>query len=156
MICAQCSNETLNREARFCSKCGGPFPARRAGVAHWIAAPFVLIGRLLAYPIKLRGEHIRWLAEASGPDSAINHVPRLSENAKRVYVYLADVTLRFGSSHSRVRTIAHVAHISKYKARKAIRELERRGLLSHKRRNTWHSRGANDYKVKPVDERKIF
>jgi predicted DNA-binding transcriptional regulator len=59
------------------------------------------------------------------------------------------VTLRFGSSHSRVKTIARVAGLSEYKTRKAIRELERRGLLSHRRRNTWHGRGANDYRVKP-------
>jgi hypothetical protein len=153
MICAQCANETLNPEAHFCSKCGTPLPSRRATVAHWVhwvAAPFILIGRLLAYPIKLRKERIRWLTKASGPDSPVNDVPRLSDNAKRVYAYLADVTLRFGVSHSRIRTVAHVAHISEYKAREAIRELERRGLLSHKRRNTWHGRGANDYRVRPV------
>jgi hypothetical protein len=150
MICAQCTNETLNPEARFCSKCGAAFPSHGAIVAHWVAAPFLLIARVLAYPFNLRKEHIRWLKEASGPDSPINDVPRLSDDAKRVYAYLADVTRRFGSSHSRVRTIAHVAHISEYKARKAIRELERRGLLSHKRRNTWHGRGANDYRVRPV------
>jgi hypothetical protein len=88
--------------------------------------------------------------EASGPDSPINDVPRLCENAKRIYAYLADLTLRFGASHSRVRTVAHVAHISEYKALKAIRELERRGLISHKSRNTWHGRGAHDYHVHPV------
>ena len=150
MICNQCASETLNPEARFCSKCGTPLPSRRATVAHWVAAPFLLIGRVLSYPIRLRKERIRWLTEASDPDSPINHVPRLTDNAKRVYAYLADVTLRFGASHSRIRTIAHVAGISEYKARKAIRELERRGLLSHKRRNTWHGRGANDYRVRPV------
>ncbi len=88
-------------------------------MTHSIAAPFLFIARMLAYPIKLRKERIRWLKEASGPDSPINEIPSLSDNAKRVYAYLADVTLRFGSSHSRIRTIAHVAHISEYKARKS-------------------------------------
>jgi predicted DNA-binding transcriptional regulator len=61
-----------------------------------------------------------------------------------------DVARRFRSSHSRVRTVARGAGISEYKARKAIRELERRGLLSHQRRYTWHGRGANAYQIGPV------
>ena len=154
MACPRCDAAPLNPEARFCSKCGNPLPVRRTGIgkaaslAHWLAAPFVLIGRVLAYPIKLRQERIRWLTKASGPDSPINDVPRLSDGAKRVYAYLASVTLHYGSSHSRVRTIARVAGMSEHKAR----ELERRGLLSHRKRNTWHGRGAHDYHVKPVDQ----
>jgi hypothetical protein len=72
MTCVRCGAETLNRAARFCSKCGTPLPARRANIAHWVVAPFLLIGRLLAYPIKAQKERIRWLTEASGPDSPIN------------------------------------------------------------------------------------
>jgi hypothetical protein len=112
--------------------------------------PFILIGRAIAYPIRLRQERIRWLTEASGPDSPINRVSGISDGAKRVYAYLADVTLRFGSSHSRIGTISHVAGLSEQKARAAIRELERRGLLSHEVRNTWHGRGAHSYRVRPV------
>ena len=148
MICAQCAAETLNPKARFCSKCGTPLSPRRATVARWFAAPFLLIGHVLACPIRHRQERIRWLTEASDPWSPINDVPRLSDNAKRVYAYLANVTLRFGSSHSRIRTIARVSGLSEYKARKAIRELERRGLLSRRRRNTWHGRGANEYRLR--------
>src|SRR5262249_25438596 len=83
------------------------------------------------------------LTEASGPDSPINDIGSLSDAAKRVYSYPASVTLRFGSSHSKVTTIARVTHLSENHARAAIRELERRGLLSHQRRNTWHGRGAH-------------
>ena len=122
-------------------------------VGRVIVAPFVLLGSALAYPVKLRLERSRWLSEASGPDSPINGVAGLSDGAKRVYAYLASVTLRFGSSHSRVHTIARAAHLSEHKARAAIRELERRGFLSHKRRNTWHGRGAHSYHVKPVERR---
>ncbi len=64
--------------------------------------------------------------------------------------YLASVTLRYGSAHSRVRTVGHVAGISENRARQAIRELELRKLLSHDRRKTWHGRGAHAYHVKPV------
>ena len=55
--------------------------------------------------------------------------------------YLASVTLRFGASHSRVRTMVRVAGLSEHKARVAIRELERTGLLSHQVRDTRHGRG---------------
>jgi predicted ArsR family transcriptional regulator len=71
---------------------------------------------------------------------------------KRVYAYLASITLRFDSSHSRIHTIAKVAGVSEYKARKAIHELERRRLLSHRRRNTWHGRGAHAYYVERITE----
>jgi len=104
-------------------------------------------------PIKLRQERSRWLTEASGLNSPINDVHGLSDEANRVYAYLASVTLRLGSSHSRVHTIAKVAGVSEYKARKAISELERRRLLSHRRRNTWHSRGAHAYNVERVTDR---
>jgi hypothetical protein len=33
----------------------------------------------------------------------------------------------------------------------AIRELERRGLHSHRRRNIWHGRGAHSYYVRRID-----
>jgi hypothetical protein len=112
--------------------------------------PFILIGRALAYPVRLRQERIRWLTAASGPQSPINQVPGLSVGASRVYGYLASVTLRFGSSHSRLGTIARVAGLSQHKARAAIRELERQGLLSYDLRNTWHGRGAHSYHVRPV------
>jgi len=115
-----------------------------------VVFPFALFGRVLAWPIRRRRERIRWLTEASGPDSPINDFPGLSDGAKRVYAYLASVTLRYGSSHSRVGTIARVASLSENRARQAIRELERRGLLTHERRITWHGRGAHSYQVKPV------
>ena len=110
-----------------------------------LVIPFALVVRALSYPIRLRQERIRWLKEASEPSSPINELHGLSESAKRVYSYLASVTLRFGSSHSKVTTIAHVTNLSENRVRAAIRELERRGLLSHRRRNTWHGRGAHAY-----------
>jgi hypothetical protein len=97
MACSRCTAPSLNPEARFCSRCSDPLPVYRTGigktatVAQWLAAPFVLIGRALAYPIKLKRERIRWLTEASGPDSPINDVPGLSDGARRVYAYLASV-----------------------------------------------------------------
>jgi predicted transcriptional regulator len=132
-------------------------PERQApkvlSAVRFLALPLILAGRALAYPIKLRQERSRWLTEASGLNSPINDVHGLSDEANRVYAYLASVTLRFGSSHSRVHTIAKVAGVSEYKARKAISELERRKLLSHRRRNTWHGRGAHAYNVERVSDR---
>lgn len=156
MICPQCAAEPQTPNARFCTKCGGALAgltrerSNAAVVGRVVAFPFVLIGRALLYPLRRRRERIRWLTEASGPDSPINAVPNLSGDAKRVYTYLASVTLRYGSSHSRVPTVARVTGVSENRARQAIRELERRKLLSHQRRNTWHGRGAHVYYVKPV------
>jgi len=152
--CARCAAKPSNPDARFCSKCGSTLTR-----PHWIATsirllalPLILVGRALTYPIKLRRERTRWLTEASrsSPDSPVNQVPGLSPGARRVYSYLASVTLRFGASHSRIRTIARVSGLSEHKARAAIRELERKGLLSHHVRNTWHGRGAHSYRVRPV------
>jgi hypothetical protein len=151
MPCPSCGAEPLNQDARFCSKCGAGLPTRRSKaviIVRLIAFPFVLFLRVLAWPIERRRERLRWLSEASGPDSPINRVPGLSDGAKRVYTYLASVTLRFGSSHSRIRTIAHAARLSEHRARLAIRELARRGLVSHKRRTAWHGRGARAYFIK--------
>jgi len=115
--------------------------SRVRAIARFVLFPLAIVGRVLSYPIRARIERRRWLSEAAGADSPIDSVRGLSENAKRVYRYLADVTLRFGASHSRIRTIARVAGISASAARTAIRELERHHLLSHSRRNTWHARG---------------
>jgi hypothetical protein len=157
MVCPSCATEQLSPEARFCTKCGGPLPSagprKFLGVVRFLALPLILVARALAYPIRLRQERIRWLTEANGPNSPIDDVQTLSDEAKRVYAYLATVTLRYGSSHSRVRTLAKVAVLSEYKTRNAIRELERRGLLSHRRRNTWHGRGAHGYYVKRITYR---
>jgi predicted transcriptional regulator len=151
--CPHCATEPLSAEAHFCRKCGAALTSRPHKVVRafrLLVLPFALVGRVLWYPVRLRQERIRWLTEASGPASPINEVHGLSDGAKRVYSYLASVTLRFGSSHSKVTTIARVTHISENRARAGIRELERRGFLSHKRRNTWHGRGAHAYFVRPV------
>lgn len=154
MRCAQCEVDGYSASARWCTKCGARF--EDAGRASWrqIARvalfPFALAGRILSAPVRFRRERRRWLLEASGPDSPIEQVPGLSDRAKKVYRYLADVTYRFGSCNSRLRTIARVAGISESSARNAIGELERHRLLSHSRRNTWHARGANAYFIKPV------
>lgn len=153
MGCSHCATEPLSAEAHYCRKCGAGLPSRQHQVVRAVrllVLPLALVGRALAYPIRLRQERIRWLTEASGPTSPINEVHGLSDGAKRVYSYLASVTLRFGSSHSKVSTIARVTHLSENRARAAIRELERRGLLSHQRRNIWHGRGAHAYHVKRI------
>jgi ribosomal protein L37E len=70
--CPRCGAEPLNPEARFCSKCGVTLPRRRSrtvAIARLIAFPFVLFLRVLAWPIERRRERLRWLSEASGPDS---------------------------------------------------------------------------------------
>jgi helix-turn-helix protein len=131
----RCEAEPACASARFCTKCGAALKSVDA------VAP---------------NSRRRWLASASGPDSPIDHVAGLSDDARRVYRYLADVTLRFGSSHSRIATIAHVAGLSEHKAREAIRELERRGLLSHRCRNTWHGRGAHSYYVRRIDASRLL
>ena len=155
MTCPNCGAVvTPSGNARFCSKCGTPLArtkSRPSLVAiRLLALPFVLIGRILAYPIRLRRKRVRWLTEAGSPNASISHVPGLSEGAKRVYSYLASVTLRFGSSHSKVGTIARATGLSENRARVAIRELERNHLLTHERRKTWHGRGAHAYYVKRV------
>jgi helix-turn-helix protein len=154
MSCPSCAAEPSSAETRFCTKCGAALKSIAAvapGGRRWVLGmlPFVFLARALAYPFKQKRR--RWLAEASGPDSPIDYVGGLSDDARRVYRYLADVTLRVGSSHSRIRTIAHAAGVSERKAREAIRELERRGFLSHRRRDTWHGRGAHSYDVKRID-----
>lgn len=158
MACSRCGAVPLDSQARFCTKCGATFEHAASPRRTWLWERFksfsLARGRTLTWPLKKRGERIRWLSEASSPDSPINAVPGLSDAAKRVYSYLASVTLRYGASHSRISTIAKVAGLSEYKARQAIRELERRRLLSHSRRKTWHGRGANAYFVKPVGRRR--
>ena len=141
-------------DARFCTRCGlaiAPASTSRPSLLRLPALPFRrMFGWVLAYSMRMRRERIKWLTQASGAASPINHVQGLSEGAKRVYAYLTEVTLRFGSAHSRVPTIARVVGLSEKKARAAIRELERRGLLSHSVRTTWHGRGAHSYRVRPV------
>jgi hypothetical protein len=90
VFCSDCSTESLILEARFCRKCGAALPTNDAPkgdnrAARWLALPFFLIGRAISYPIKLRQERRRWLAEASGPDSPINYVLGLSDNTKWLY-----------------------------------------------------------------------
>lgn len=128
---------------------------RRRGATLLVAlrialVPISLLGRLLALPIRRHRERIRLLEEASGPDSPINQVQGLSDGSKRVYRYLASVILRFGSSHSKISTIARATGLSERKAREAIHELEGKRLIWHRERNTWHGRGAHEFHVRPV------
>lgn len=156
MKCARCNADGYSTEAAWCTKCGSPLQASPAIGRRLIRAalvPFGIIGQILTAPVRARQERLKWLAEAAGPDSPIHQVPGLSDTAKRVYVYLADVTYRFGHASSRIRTVAHVAGVSESTARKAIHELERHGLLSHTKRMTWHAQGANEYLVKRVQQR---
>ena len=60
-------------------------------------------------------------------------VPALSDGAKRVYSYLASVTLRYSSSHLRVRTVAKVRST---KLAKRSASMRRRGLFAHTRCST--------------------
>src|ERR1700751_4524303 len=100
MICQSCSAGVLNSEARFCTKCGLALSAPKpAHLWLWIRSFGWLLGDVLTWPLRHRQERIRWLTEASGPETTIYAVPGLSDDAKGVYRYLADVTRRFGSSH---------------------------------------------------------
>jgi hypothetical protein len=159
ILCRLCGFEPPNDGAQFCSRCGGKIVARdhNRRIEREADRLYVIGGRsgparpktlvtLLASLLGLR----RWLADASDPhNSPILGAPG-SENAKRVYIYLAGIVYAFGSSHSRLDTIAKSTGISRGAARKAITELERRRLLSHRSRKTWHGRGAHDYRVKRV------
>ena len=143
----------------FCSRCGGKIIARDhnggieqepdrlyvIGERSRPARPKTLI-TLLCSLVSLR----RWLADASDPHNSPSLGAPVSENAKRVYIYLAGIVYAFGSSHSRLDTIAKSTGISRDAARKAITELERRRFLSHRSRKTWHGRGAHDYRVKRI------
>jgi ribosomal protein L37E len=154
--CRRCGFEPPNDGAQFCSRCGKKIVARNRnrndqphtrsyviGGRSGPARPRTLI-TWLAFLLGLR----RWLAEASDPHySPILSAP-VSEDAKRVYIYLAGIIYAFGSSHSRLETIAKSTDLSRGASRKAISELERRRLLSHHTRKTWHGRGAHDYRVK--------
>jgi hypothetical protein len=157
-VCRDCGFEPPNDAAQFCSRCGGkivardhnwkelpPVHPRVIGGRSGPALPKTLV-TLLASLLGLR----RWLADASDPhNSPILGAP-VSENAKRVYIYLAGIVYAFGSSHSRLDTIAKNIGISRGAARKAITELERRRFLSHRSRKTWHGRGAHDYRVNRI------
>jgi hypothetical protein len=157
--CRRCGFEPPNDGAQFCSRCGNKIVAHdhnRNEAA--VERPYLVGGRsgparpktLVTWLASLFGLR-QWLAEASDPiNSPILAAPRLSENAKRVYVYVAGIVYAFGSSHSRLDTIAKSTGLSRGAARKAITELERRGFLSHRTRKTWHGRGAYDYRVKRV------
>ena len=156
--CQLCGFEAPNKVSRFCSRCGAPFTERahkakererefplNIGGRTGPARPKTLV-TWLAFLLGLR----RWLAEASDPNrSPILGAP-VSENAKRVYIYLAGIVYAFGSSHSRLETIAKSTGLSRGAARKAVTELESRRFLSHRARKTWHGRGAHNYHVKQV------
>ncbi|WP_424663297.1 helix-turn-helix domain-containing protein [Candidatus Binatus sp.] len=157
--CPRCGFEPPNNGAEFCSRCGGkivalhhnrktdPTPDRLyvIGGRSGPARPKTLV-TLIASLLGFR----RWLADASDPHNSPILAAPVSENAKRVYIYLAGIVYAFGSSHSRLETIARSTGISRGAARKAITELERRQFLSHRSRKTWHGRGAHDYRVKRV------
>jgi hypothetical protein len=156
--CQLCGFEAPNKAARFCSRCGGPLDERTHKAKDRAnEVPFNIGGRSrparpktliawLAFLLRLR----RWLAEASDPNSSPILSAPVSANAKRVYIYLAGIVYAFGSSHARLETIAKSTGLSRGAARKAITELERRRLLSHRARKTWHGRGAHNYRVKRV------
>ncbi|MFI5351353.1 MAG: BRCT domain-containing protein [Candidatus Binatales bacterium] len=119
-------------------------------VGRLIVVLFALLTRVLTWPIRKRRERTNWLNDASGPESPINSVPGLSDDAKRVYAYLASVILRFGQAHSRIGTIAKVARLSERGANEAIRELEQGGLLSRRPRFTRNGRAADAYYVRGI------
>lgn len=164
MACPKCAAEIFSDSSRFCTKCGSsllaalitepPKNAHTAGFAglllRALVMPFILVWRAASWWIEAREARIQWLVDAAGPDSPIMHVHGLSDGAKRVYTYLADVTYRFGGCAPKIVTIGHAAGLSENGARDAIRELEHRRLLSHRRRNTWHGHGAHEYYVKAV------
>ena len=99
MFCSDCNTESLILEARFCRKCGAALPTNGAPkgdnrAARWLALPFILIGRAIAY-LSSFGRS----GDAGSPRRAARirqSTLGLSGNAKRVYRYLAGVTLRFG------------------------------------------------------------
>jgi hypothetical protein len=97
MACPTCGAELFSEDAQFCTKCGHALYAREAGVSRvsrvlrLLALPFIVIVRAVAYPIRKQRERIRSLQEATGPDSPINRVLGLSDGARRVYSYLADI-----------------------------------------------------------------
>jgi hypothetical protein len=157
--CKQCGFKPATDSVRFCSRCGSKIAeSARPAINRARELPIIDMGNLrrarpktlvtlIASLLGLR----QWLAEASDPlNSPILQVLRLSDEAKRVYIYLAGVKYSYGSCSSRLDTVARVTGASRAAARKAIAELERRDLLSHSTRNTWHGRGAYAYQIKRV------
>jgi predicted amidophosphoribosyltransferase len=148
MLCRLCGFES-KKAAHFCSRCGGPL-SKHSLMAKERATEFSsLIGgrsgparpkTLVTWFASLLGLR-QWLAEASDPNASPILGAPVSENAKRVYIYLAGIVYAFGSSHSRLNTIAMSTGLSRGAARKAITELERRRFLSHSTRNMARVRG---------------
>jgi hypothetical protein len=143
--CPRCGFEPPNDGAQFCSRCGDKIvaPDHNRKTDRTSDRVYVIGGRsgparpktlvtLLASLLGLR----RWLADASDPRASPILAAPVSENAKRVYIYLAGIVYAFGSSHSRLDTIAKSTGISRGAARKAIAELERHRCLSHRSRKT--------------------
>jgi len=156
VLCRRCGFKPSNDLAQFCSRCGSEIVAPVRDDQSSVPLPRIVAGRsgrarprtLVTWLARLLGMR-QWLADASDTlSSPILGVPGLSERAKLVYIYLAGIVYSFGSSHSRLNTIAKCTGLSRGAARKAISELERRGFLSHRTRKTWHGRGAHDYRVK--------
>ena len=158
VLCRRCGFKPSNDLARFCSRCGSEIVASVLGDRSPVPLQRIVAGRsgrarprtVVTWLARLMGIS-QWLADASDTiNSPILGIPRLSERAKLVYIYLAGIVYAFGSSHSRLSTIAKCTGLSSGAARKAISELEWRGFLSHRTRKTWHGRGAHAYRVKRV------
>ena len=160
IVCRDCGFDPPNDAAEFCSRCGGKIVTRghnrkdqtqdrlyviggRSGPAR-PKTPVTCLPRSSAFGDGLPKQATRttrrfWAHPSARTPSALTSI-------------LAGIVYAFGSSHSRLDTIAKSTGISRVAARKAITELERRRFLSHRSRKTWHGRGAYNYRVKRIHQ----
>jgi GntR family transcriptional regulator len=87
-----------------------------------------------------------------GPDYAIYKAPRLPKRAERVYVYLTAIADPDGYCFPFYQTIAKRTGLSTSTVSKAIRDLEKAGLLTRQQRVSRRGGSSDLYHVKRISQ----
>jgi len=85
-----------------------------------------------------------------GIDEAVAELPQLSQNGKKVYVYLSRIADKDGYCFPFYKTIAKRCSISESGVAKAIRELEGAGLITRRQRVSRRGGSSNLYQVRKI------
>ncbi len=85
-----------------------------------------------------------------GIDKTIMELPKLSQNGKKVYVYLSRIADKDGYCFPFYKTIAKRCSISESTVAKAIRELEGAELLIKRQRVSRRGGSSNLYQVRKI------
>lgn len=86
----------------------------------------------------------------AGPDMGIYRLPGVSDSARKVYVYLSASADADGYCFPFYRTIAKRTGLSPSAVGKAIKELEKRGFVTHQQRVSRRGGSSNLYHVRRV------